>query len=121
MPPADPFKTCSCGTIWPTREAFLHDPQLSLIGYMPSFADLKLGILLFNHDKCRTTIATRVDAFADLYDGPVYADRKTGTAECPGHCLRKSDLDPCPAQCECAWVREVIQRVAREHVAAPPS
>ena len=31
------------------------------------------------------------------------------TTECPEFCLHKSELRPCPAKCECAYVREIIQ------------
>jgi hypothetical protein len=36
-------------------------------------------------------------------------ERKTGTEECPGYCLHQDELQPCPARCECAYVREIIQ------------
>jgi hypothetical protein len=49
----------------------------------------------------------------DLYDGPVFEQRKTGTEQCPEYCLRKEELASCPAKCECAYVREIIQLVAK--------
>jgi hypothetical protein len=52
-----------------------------------------------------------VEKFADLHDGPVYQTRKTGTRDCPQYCLHKDELAPCPARCECAFVREILQRV----------
>jgi hypothetical protein len=105
------FKTCSCGTVWRTREAFLSDPAVQIIGYSPHFRELELGWLHFNHHACRTTLAMQVDQYADLYSGPRFADRRTGSADCPGYCLREDELRACPQQCECAWVRVVVGMV----------
>ena len=103
------FKTCTkCGERWDTREAFLADPSLSLIGYQVNFRKLQTGILLFNHS-CRTTLALYVIDFRDLYDGPVFVERATGSDQCPGMCLHQEDLGPCPARCECAFVRHILQ------------
>ncbi|MGE5257238.1 MAG: hypothetical protein ACM3KE_11235 [Hyphomicrobiales bacterium] len=109
-----PFKICPfCATVWPSREAFLNDNDLELIGYQVDFEELALGLLLFNHDPCKTTLAIRALQLRDLYRGPVFKDRRTGQEDCPGHCLRNSELAPCPTACECAWVRGLLQ-VVRE-------
>lgn len=106
------FKRCpQCGQMWKTREDFLTDRTVDLIGYQVSFDDLLLGLLLFTHD-CGTTIQIPVEKFRNLYKGPVYTERKTGGPECLGYCLRRSELRACPALCECAWVREVIQIIS---------
>jgi hypothetical protein len=107
-------KRCTCcGHVWPTRAALLGDPQLEIIGYQANFDDLLLGLLLFNHSACGSTIAVPAELFRDLYDGPVYSQRATGTANCPAYCLRQSELAPCLAKCECAYVREILQIVRR--------
>lgn len=106
------FKQCTCCDHgWKARADFLADPGIEFIGYQVSFDDLLLGLFLFNHT-CGTTIAIPVNKFRDLYDGPVYQTRKTGTEECPGYCLRQNELKACPAQCECAWIRELIQIIS---------
>lgn len=103
------FKTCTCcGFGWAAREAFLSDKRVSLLGYQVDFSELKAGFFLFNHD-CRTTLALPVALFTDLYEGPVFTERRTGSEECPGYCLRMNELRPCPVHCECAFVREVLQ------------
>jgi hypothetical protein len=105
------FKDCSmCGKVWRTREDFIEDPELNLIGYQVNFEQLKEGLFLFTHllETCKTTLAVPAGEFFDLYDGPIFEENKTGTAECPGHCLHQSELRPCPAQCECAFVRDII-------------
>ena len=103
------FKKCNaCGYAWTTRQAFVDDPGICVIGYQANFKDLETGLLFFNH-RCKNTIAISADAFADLYDGPIFEKRKTGTDDCPEYCLDKEELRPCPLECECAYVREIIQ------------
>jgi hypothetical protein len=108
------FKCCPCcGQRWSSREAFLGDPQLEVVGYQADFCDLRLGLFLFNHHPCRTTLSASAGDFADLYDGPHFAERKTGSDECPGYCLDRDHLGSCSTACECAFVREVLQVVRR--------
>jgi len=106
------FKECTCcGHTWTTREDFLSDPTIILIGYQVRFDNLKLGFLLFNHrvEDCETTMAIEAGKFSDLYDGPIYDKPLTKTDDCPEYCLNKENLRPCPSKCACAYVREVIQ------------
>jgi hypothetical protein len=104
------FKTCPlCTEAWYDRDRFLEDAQLELIGYQADFENVNLGLFLFNHHRCGTTLAIRSGLFADLYHGPLHSARRTGSETCPGLCLRSRELEPCPADCECAWVREVLQ------------
>jgi hypothetical protein len=106
-----PFKICpKCGIQWSTREKLLEDPELALVGYQANFRAIEAGILLFNHT-CRTTLALPASDFQDLYNGPVFVERATGSSECGGHCLHQNDLGPCPARCECAYVRHILQLI----------
>jgi hypothetical protein len=108
------FKTCSCcGRAWETREAFMADPATELIGYQAFFESLELGLFLFNHAECGTTMALQAGVFNDLHDGPVFSERLTGQPSCVGYCLQRNELRPCPNRCECAWVRDVLQVVRR--------
>ena len=103
------FKDCPlCEFRWETRDSFLRDSDLSLVGYQVHFEELTAGLFLFNHS-CNGTLAIEAGAFRDLYDGPVFVERATGSEECPEYCLRREQLDPCPVQCECAYVREIMQ------------
>ena len=46
----DGFKQCtSCGFRWSTRDQFLEDPDLELVGYQVNFVELLTGFFLFNH------------------------------------------------------------------------
>ncbi len=109
-----PFKQCTmCLKTWDHREQFLDDPAIEMIGYQPDFEALEDGLFYFNHTlkNCGTTLSFNVSEFSDMYDGPIYSERKRGTAECPGFCLYKDNLEMCPTQCSCAYVRELIQVV----------
>jgi hypothetical protein len=106
----EPFKTCPlCAKVWTSRRELLTDPDIELVGYQVDFEELALGLFLFNHNTCQTTLSVRAGRLKDLYLGPVFRERKTGQQECQGYCLRRSALGPCPAECECAWVRGLLQ------------
>lgn len=111
-PEAGPFKTCTfCGHVWPKREDFLTDPEVVTVGYQAYLPDPTLGLFLFNHMACETTLALQALDFSDLHSGPIYQQPLRGTKGCMGHCDHQQDLEPCPGECECAWVREVLQVV----------
>jgi len=106
----DYFKTCPlCSKIWSSREEFLSDDDLNLVGYQVNFDEITLGLFLFNHSLCKTTLAMRAEELKDLYIGPVFKGRRTGQKDCPGYCLKRMELAECPAECECAWVRRLLQ------------
>ena len=108
------FKTCPfCSKVWSTRDDFLTDGDIDLVGYQVNFEDLVLGLLLFNHSVCQTTLAVKAELLKDLYFGPVFRERRTGEKDCRGFCLKRSELSPCPAECECAWVRGLMQVIRR--------
>lgn len=103
------FKQCpGCGTSWASQDRFLGDPGLVYGGYQVHWDDLNAGLFLFSHT-CGTTLAVPVADFRHLYGGPVFQERLTGTDACAGYCLHQNETRPCPAQCACAYVREVMQ------------
>ena len=105
------YKKCSsCGFDWATREYFLGDPNITMVGYQVNFQELEAGFFLFNHT-CGTTLAIPAREFKGFYQGSIFAERLTGSEECPGYCLHECELGPCPAQCECGYVREIIQLI----------
>lgn len=102
-----------CQTRWPDRENFLADPALDMIGYQADIESLENGLFLFNHlaENCKSTIAVRVHQFRDLYAGPVHQKCLIGTEDCEGMCLHRENLQPCQAECECRYVRDLVQIV----------
>ena len=105
---ADLFKQCTkCHHCWESREVFLGDPNLKIIGYQANFVNLEMGAFLFNHS-CGTTMSILAEDFVDLYHGPFYEGRETGGDKCPGYCLKTEELHPCSAHCECSYVREIV-------------
>ncbi len=103
------FKECHvCRCQWQTRDDFIADNDVVLIGYQANFVCLEKGLFLFNHS-CQGTMSLGVYEFADLYQGPIFHERKTGFKACPNYCLHANLLNPCLAKCECAYVREIIQ------------
>jgi len=107
------FKECGCGHKWETREDFMSDPTVEVVGYQVNFGNLQAGLFLFNHGigKCRTTLAIPAGDFLDLHKGPIFKERLLGTPECGGECLHRDTLRPCPARCECSFVRDVLTEV----------
>ena len=104
------FKKCTaCEHLWPTRDNFLNDPNTTLVGYQVNFDNLELGFILFNHNHCKSTIAIPAGQFRGLYNGPVFKENLFASNGCPEYCLQERQLLPCPEQCECAYVREIIQ------------
>ena len=104
------FKKCpACGFAWTSREQFLEDPELTLVGYQVNYKQLTAGLFLFNHTCMGSTLAIQALAFRDLYQGPVFTQRLNDSEACPGHCLHRKDLRPCPLQCECGYVRGILQ------------
>ena len=107
----EPFKRCTCcQAVWRTRDDFLSDSAVGLIGYQAHFEELKAGLLLPNHSR-HTTLAIEVEVFQDLYDGPIFQQRATGGSNCLGYCLQRTELRLCPVHCESASVREILQIV----------
>ena len=111
---SEAFKICPfCHQAWPTLEEFLSDPELRLTGYQASFEDLLGGLFMFTHisEKCGTTLSIPVQKFVSLSDRPIVSKRTEQTECCPQICQHKNNLGPCPVECECTWVREVLQKI----------
>ncbi|MEN8189182.1 MAG: hypothetical protein ABFS19_05000 [Thermodesulfobacteriota bacterium] len=105
-----PFKTCTtCFHKWQTVDELLEDPSTVILGYQANFNQLETGLFFFNHRQCGNTISLFADDFIHLHSGPVFTRNKTEKDGCPTYCLYKEELDPCKNDCECRWVRDVLQ------------
>ena len=107
------FKQCSvCQHRWDSREDFLADPDLKIIGYQVCLDEAEEGLFLFNHI-CRTTLALKVFAFEDLYKGKRYDTAALGSDRCSGLCLDMTELKGCDYPCKYAYVRDILQRISK--------
>jgi hypothetical protein len=105
------FKECPmCSAVWKDRDDFIGDNSVVLNGYQTNFEYLEYGLFYFTHevDGCFSTMAIKADEFYDLNPQQKFTERKTFTEVCPGHCLDKSNLEMCYAECECAYVRDIL-------------
>ena len=110
------LKTCNkCHHQWESRDSFLSDNTIELLGYQVFFKDLRLGMFMFNHS-CNTTIAIETDLFLDLYNGPIYFERKPVGDHCPGRCLNKNIMLPCSPECKCAFVGDLIKIIKQYNI-----
>ncbi len=110
------FKLCNkCKTEWKSRDDFLNDPNIAMIGLMADNDNYKRGVYLFNHrlpdDRCNTTIGFFVDNFLDMYSGETYDQLKMGMDECSGHCVKINELENCSVHCRNAIAREIMQEI----------
>ena len=106
------FKVCpTCGHIWQSRNDFIMDGDVNIVGYQSNMTDIEKGVFLFNHnvDNCGSTIALHVKNFMDLYTGPRFSEPKVGTGECEKRCLEYSDIERCKTDCRYAYIREIMQ------------
>lgn len=114
------FKTCPhCQKMWSSRDAFLADVAIQAVGYQPLFDDMMLGLFLFNHIDCGTTLAIRADALGDLVDHPVFEQPGSACSREREHRCLGGPLTPCPARCECRWVGAVLDAVGDGAHAVP--
>lgn len=106
------FKVCpKCSASWESREAFLTDKLVNLIGYQANFKNLDKGLLLFTHmaNDCYSTTSIYVSDFDDLYTGVRYTENKALSEVCHQYCIDEKNFDRCDAKCECSYAREIIE------------
>lgn len=99
-----------CGFQWDTRDDLLSDESLELNGYQADFEKLEYGLFFFTHyvDGCKSTLAIPASEFLDLNTEKKYTQQKTFSEDCPQYCVDIHELRRCEAQCECAFVRNII-------------
>lgn len=122
MTPEAAFKQCTlCPTIWVEAEDFIRDLELRVEGYLAAFKNPDEGLILVTHRRagCGTTLAIPAGTLKRFYHGPEYTAHHTGDEDCPRHCVKREDFELCDVECDMAWVRQIIQLLARHEV--PPA
>ncbi|MGI5816921.1 MAG: hypothetical protein ACOX9R_02370 [Armatimonadota bacterium] len=115
------FKQCSlCGHRWADLADVVVDRDLKVTGYQACFVSPEMGLVLMTHcvEDCGTTLALRVKALRELYDGPQYTELRAGQESCREYCLQHNILEECDVDCELAWMRSVLQYLRRHEL--PP-
>ncbi len=110
----NPFKICpKCAYTWKSRDDFLGDSSVCLVGFQGNFKENEPGHYLFNHilvgNHCDTTLAVEVEAFLSLYKGNMFTEIKFGSPTCEEHCGNVADLGQCPVECKNAVSRKIMQ------------
>ena len=108
------FKICTkCGHRWESRDRFLEDDSVRLVGYQIDCSRQGPGFFLFNHlaDHCGTTLALDVNLLENLYDGPVMEDTEEEDVEMAVACLYTQSGLPCPESCECRFVNVLCEMI----------
>ncbi len=112
--------TCpTCRYEWKTRDQFITDPAITLIGFQADFDTFGENLYLFNHNsnknRCDTTFSVYVSKFLDMYTGPIYDDLKFGSEECSGRCAKVDDMQKCNAPCKNVVAREIMLTLISIH------
>lgn len=108
------FKSCpKCQAVWTSRDQFLRDADVELIGYQVNLMHREKGLFLFNHNTCHTTMAIKVANMESLYHGPVYSENMSRTDKCPAYCMDKNNLAACENSCSYAHIRQLLQIIMK--------
>ncbi len=112
------FKKCTCGKPWNTRDDFLRDKYVKIIGYQPDFISRKYNQFLFQHKTkgCNEFLAVRSSAFADLRERACPDEVCAGKKDCPGYCMNTLDLRICSVACRNATDRELATRISSRRI-----
>ena len=99
-----------CRKQWATRQDFISDPELRLLGLqaVPNFPDANL--LVFEHE-CGTSVSVLASRLRDLIPDPEPDDPSLpllqGTESCRGYCNRLEELEVCDQRCSNARDRRL--------------
>lgn len=112
------YRTCRCGHTWKTREDFLNDRNLKIVGYQPDFVNHRYNHFLFNHLEkgCGQFFGVRASDFSDLREKGCTAELRTGQKDCPGYCMNSTDLRVCSVACCNASDRKLAAKIRSRRV-----
>jgi hypothetical protein len=113
-----PFRTCGmCRKPWATRQDFITDPSLRLLGLqaVPDYPDANL--LVYEHD-CGTSVSVLASRLRDLVaaeePGEAELPLLRGSEECGGFCNRLESLEACGRRCRNARDRRLTLWLAEQ-------
>ncbi|GMW01693.1 MAG: hypothetical protein AMXMBFR84_28300 [Candidatus Hydrogenedentota bacterium] len=107
-----------CNQVWLEREGLISDPAIALAGYQANFDNLESGRFVFTHE-CGASFSVCVKSFLTLCAEHVHTGYRLNGEACPGYCMHEHELDPCGAECECAYIRNVLDVVRKWPKAIP--
>jgi len=102
---------------WNDRDIFLRDGSLELNGYQVNFNNLGEGLFFFTHniEGCYSTMAIEAREFLDISKRVPIPGGRASQDDCPGYCLNREVLKRCEVDCECAHVRDVMNKIKDMH------
>jgi hypothetical protein len=109
------YRTCVCGHTWKTREKFLADRNVTIVGYQPDFVNHKYNHFLFKHRAkgCGEFFGVRASDFNDLREAGCPSGLCFGKEPCPGYCKETGNLRVCSVTCRNASDRIVASKIRR--------
>lgn len=112
------FGKCACDHSWKTRDEFLQDKKVKIVGYQPDLVNHKYNHFLFFHraKDCGQFFGIRASAFSDLRGGKCPKELFIGQEDCPGYCTDTLDLRVCSVACRNATDREVAARLSKRRL-----
>ena len=115
---ATAYRKCDCGETWKTRDAFLRDRNVKIIGYQPDFVNHKYNHFLFQHKAkgCGQFFGVRASDFSDLRAKECPNELCFGHDECPGYCTDTSDLRVCSVTCRNASDRLIASKIRTRRI-----
>lgn len=112
------YRTCDCGKTWKTRNAFLRDKAVKIIGYQPDFVNHKYNHFLFHHRAkgCGVFFGVRASDFSDLREKGCPNELCFGHDECPGYCMDTFDMRVCSVTCRNATDRVIASKIRSRRI-----
>jgi len=112
------YRKCNCGKTWKTRDEFLRDKAVKIIGYQPDFINHKYNHFLFHHKTkgCGLFFAVRASDFSDLREKECPNDLCFGHDDCPRYCTDTFELRVCSVTCRNASDRIIASKIKSRRI-----